>query len=58
LSFPRISHDFGQDDAVFIVVFSHAVVDVAADAGDVFDVIFCWRDVDVTDDIEPGMALT
>ena len=56
LSFPRISHDFGQDDAVFIVVFSHAVVDVAADAGDVFDVVFFWRHVDVADDVQTGVA--
>ena len=56
MSFPRISHDFGQDDAVFIVVFSHAVVDVAADAGDVFDVVFFWRHVDVADDVQAGVA--
>ena len=56
MSFPRVSHDLSQDDAVSIVVFSHRIVDIPADAGDAFDIIFCRRDVDVTDDIEPGVA--
>ena len=56
MSFSRIGHDFSQDDAVFIIVFAHTVVDFAADAGNVFDVVFFWRHVDVAANVQAGVA--